>query len=71
MKEIKRYYRVRSKICNTGVIMLLICLFMSLLCCYEPKYLPVFIFALTICILTLIPAFYVEVIEKEIKNGLD
>ena len=64
-KKVKRYYRIRAKICNTGIIMLLICLFLSLVVCFLPQYLPAYTFALTICILTLIPAFYVEVVEKE------
>ena len=64
MGKVKRYYRIRAKICNTGVAMLLICLLWGLVSCYERKYLPVFVYSLVICVLTLIPAFYVEVVEN-------
>ena len=62
----KRYVLVRAKICNVGIAMILITLFLALITCYKPEYLPAFAFTLIITVLTLIPAFYVEVIEKEV-----
>jgi len=66
MKKVKRYYRIRSKICNTGVAMLLITLFLALITCYKPEYWPAFAFTLIITVLTLIPAFYIETVEREV-----
>ena len=64
--RIKRYYRVRAKICNTGIAMLLICLFLSLVVCFLPQYLPAYVYALVITVLTLVQAFYIETVEKEV-----
>jgi len=59
----KRYYLIRAKICNVGVIMLIICCFLSILCVFKPEYIPVFVISLIIMVLTLIQAFYIKEIE--------
>jgi len=59
-----RFYRVRAKLCNTGIAMSFIVLFIALISCYYPHVLPLFIVALAIWLVTIVPAFYVEVVEK-------
>ena len=60
----KRYVLVRAKICNVGIAMILITLFLALITCYKSEYWPVFVFSVVICVLVLIPAFYL--VEKEV-----
>jgi len=59
------FYRVRVKLCNTGVAMLVIVSILALVSCYYPHVLPLFILALAIWLVTIVPAFYVEVVEKD------
>ena len=60
----KRYYTIRAKICNIGVVMLLICCFLAFLCVFRPEYMPVFVISLIIFLMTVVQAYYVEVVEK-------
>jgi len=62
----KRYVLVRAKICNVGIAMILITLFLALITCYKPEYWPAFVFSVVICVLVLIPAFYLVEKEKEV-----
>jgi len=60
----KRYHIIRGKICNTGVVLLLICCFLAFLCVFRLEYMPVFVISLIIFLMTVVQAYYVEVVEK-------
>ena len=60
----KRYYIIRGKICNTGVVLLLICCFLAFLCVFRPEYMPVFVISLIMFLMTVVQAYYVEVVER-------
>jgi len=61
----KRIYRIRQKICKTGVFMFIIAFMFAVLSCIDGKFIPIFAFILTDWIMTIIPSYYIEVIEKE------
>jgi hypothetical protein len=61
---VKCFYCVRVKVCGVGVVMLIFVLFLAWISCYYPHVLPLFIFALAVWLVTIVPAFYVEVVEK-------
>ena len=63
-RKVKRYYIIRGKICNTGVVMLLICCFLAFLCVFRPEYMPVFVISLIMFLMTVVQAYYVEVVER-------
>ena len=58
-------YIIRARLCDTGLAMLLICLFLCLVVVYQPQYLPCLIFALFITAITFVQAFYFI----ELKDG--
>ncbi|MEM2338503.1 MAG: hypothetical protein QXP06_07925 [Candidatus Bathyarchaeia archaeon] len=55
---------IRAKLCNTGLAMLLICLFLCVIVVYKPQYLPCLIFALFIMTITFVQAFYFVEVES-------
>jgi uncharacterized membrane protein YfcA len=61
-----RKYLLKAKICDTGVVMLLLCLLIAFVCVWLPQYMPVYVLALIIMILTLVRAYYVVVVEESV-----
>ena len=64
MRKIKRYV-VRVKLCRTGGVMSFIVFFIAMITCFIPAYYPIFIFALILYLLTILPAIYVEKYQEE------
>jgi disulfide bond formation protein DsbB len=62
------FYRVRVKLCNTGIVMLVVVCILGLIACYYPRVFPLFILALVIWLVTIIPAFYVEFVDKTVNR---
>lgn len=62
----KKFYRIRCRLCKTGFLMAFLCYFLALLVCWFPVYWPAFVFCVVVWIVTFLPAFYVEVADKEV-----
>jgi len=63
--KVRKILRIRGKICRTGILMLFITLFLGVICCFRHEYFPAFIFSVILCVLTLIPMYYVEQLDVE------
>jgi hypothetical protein len=61
---VKRFYRVRVKFCKTAWIMLFLLLGIASISCYDIRVFPLFVFGLAVWLVTIVPAFYLEVVDK-------
>ena len=62
---VKKFYRIRVKLCKAGFFMTIIVFVFAFLSCLSSMLIPLFIFLLVDWVITIVPAFYVEVVEKE------
>jgi len=61
----KKIFRIRMKMCKTGLLLFIVAFMFACLSCLNPIFWSLFILTLTDWIVTIIPAFYVEVLENE------
>jgi len=66
MKKIK--VRFHYKYCRIALFQNLICFVLSVLCFFEPKLLPLFVFSIIDMILTIIPAYFITIEDLESKK---
>lgn len=59
-----KLYRIRCRLCKTGILTAFLCCFLALLVCWFPEYWPVFVFSVVVWVVTILPAFYVEVVDR-------
>lgn len=62
---LKRYYCIRCKLCKVGAVLSVVCFALAVLTIYVPALWSLFVFALVDWVVCIVPAFYVEVVDKE------
>lgn len=60
-----RVYRIKTKLCKTGLAVMLGLFLLSVWVVEYPSLIPLFVLALVVWVLTVIPAFYIEELTEE------